>query len=125
MAPDRSRSPASWRRAAAHPRRLPRETTDRRGREGRAVPPPREVASARGLLRNVLAELLQRGTLKARDMHLADAEPLGDLRLRHLLVEPHGHDCALTRRQVLHRALENVAHLHPLELGAAAADLPR
>src|SRR5258705_13494950 len=45
-----------------------------------------------GFLRDVLAQLLQRRSLEARHVHLADAKAACDLRLRHLLVEPHGHD---------------------------------
>src|SRR4051812_8571476 len=99
MAPRRSRWRASWRRAASHLPPTPPDTTGRRGRAGPAAPPPREEASARALLRHVLSELLERGALKTRDVHLADTEPLGDLRLRHLLVEPHRHDRSLTRRE--------------------------
>src|SRR5436309_452125 len=79
--------------------------------------------SARRLLRHVPAQLLQRRPLQARDVHLADAEPARYLRLRHLLVEAHGHDRALARREMLHGAVQEVAHLDPLELGIGAADL--
>src|SRR6266576_2099478 len=53
--------------------------------------------SARAFLGHVLAQLLERGPLQPRDVHLAYAQPAGDLGLRHLLVEPHGHDCPLAR----------------------------
>src|SRR5947207_317204 len=79
--------------------------------------------SARAFLGHVLAQLLERGPLQPRDVHLAYAQPVGDLGLRHLLVEPHGHDCPLARRQVLHRPVQDVAHLHALELRVRAPDL--
>ena len=58
-------------------------------------------------------------------MHLADAKPARDLRLRHLLVKPHGHDRALTWSEVHHRAIKEVAHLDPVELWVDSADLLR
>src|SRR5213082_2092983 len=45
----------------------------------------------------VLSQLLEGRPLQAGDMHLGDAQALGDLRLRHLVVEAHGHDRPLTR----------------------------
>src|SRR5882762_4780890 len=76
-----------------------------------------------GFLRHVFPELLERRPLKARDVHLADAEPARDLRLRHLLVEPHGHDRPLAGSQMLHRAIQHVTHLDAVELGIRPADL--
>src|SRR3989440_6470007 len=78
---------------------------------------------ARAFFWHVLAKLLERGTLEPRDVHLADAEPARDLRLRHLLVKPHRHDRALARGQMLHCAVEHVAHLDALQLRIGAADL--
>src|SRR5713101_1091494 len=77
----------------------------------------------RALYRHVLAQLLESRSLQARHVHLADPQPACDLRLGHLLVEPHGHDGPLTRRQVLHGAVEHVAHLDTFELRIRTADL--
>src|SRR5215471_8599806 len=75
-----------------------------------------------GLVRDVLPELLERGALQAGDVHLADAQALGDLGLGHLLEEPHDHDPALALVEVLHGALEDLAHLDPIEVRVVAAD---
>src|SRR5215471_9140473 len=75
-----------------------------------------------GLVRDVLPQLLQRGALQAGDVHLADAQALGDLGLGHLLEEAHDHDPALALVEVLHGALEDLAHLDPIEVRVVAAD---
>src|SRR5262249_28037711 len=56
-----------------------------------------------------------------RDVHLADTQPLCNLRLRHLIEEPHDHDAALAFVQVLHGAIEHIAHLDPVQVGIIAA----
>src|SRR6266550_1867271 len=93
---------ASSRRAA---RRRPgwlRETSGRKAQSDLAAPPLLAEASAGAFFRHVLSQLLEGGALQPRYVHLADAQPPRDLRLRHLLVKPHGHDRPLTRSQVLH-----------------------
>src|SRR5205814_3566455 len=117
--------PESSRPAAARPPPSPRRTNAGRAATAREAPPPPEAASARGFLRHVLLQLLQGRTLEPRHVHLADAQPPRDLRLGHLLVKPHGHDRALARRQVLHRTVEQVAHLDTLELRVRTANLLR
>src|ERR671939_1864985 len=46
-------------------------------------------------LREMLSQMLQGRPLQPRDVHLADAQALGHLRLGHLVEEPHDHDAAL------------------------------
>src|SRR5215471_7134080 len=74
-----------------------------------------------GLVRDVLPQLLQRGALQAGDVHLADAQALGDLGLGHLLEEPHDHDPPLALVEVLHRALQHLPHLHPVQVRVLGA----
>src|SRR5215471_9092131 len=83
---------------------------------GLRPPPPRGRRRLRRLPRHVLAELLQRGALEAGDVHLADAQALGDLGLGHLLEEAHDHDPPLALVQVLHRPLQHLTHLHPVQV---------
>src|SRR5207248_11706773 len=116
---------ASSRRATRRRPPWPRRASCWKAGRVRLALPLRGEASARALLRHVLAQLLQRGALQSGDMHLADPETARDLRLRHLLVKPHRHDGALSWRQVLHGAIEHVAHLDPFELGIGAAYLLR
>src|SRR5205807_311608 len=78
--------------------------------------------SAGSFLRHVLAQLLEGGPLQPRHVHLADTQPARDLRLGHLLVKPHGHDRPLARRQVLHGPVEQVSHLHTIQLEVLGAD---
>src|SRR3982074_180719 len=125
MVPDRLRWRAPWRRAAARPRPPHRDTSVETARAAQAAPPTRATALGRCFLGHVLPKLLERRSLQARDVHLADAEAAGDLRLRHLLVEPHGHDRPLAWSQMLHRAVEQVAHLNAVQLRVGTADLLR
>src|SRR5205807_1582452 len=108
------------RRGGARPPDGPRRGPPRTGvhgrrRSGRAFRPHLYGSGALGW--KLLAEVLQRGSLQARDVHLADAEPLGDLRLGHLVEEPHDHDPALPLIEMLHGPVQDLAHLDAVQVG--------
>src|SRR5438105_1985992 len=62
------------------------------------------------------AQVLHRGPLQARHVHLRDAQPFGHLRLRQLLDEAQGEDLALARAEMRHHPLEDILHLDTVEV---------
>src|SRR3982074_3047263 len=53
-------------------------------------------------------QLFDGGTLQTRNVHLRDAQPLGDLCLGQLVDEAQVHDPSLARRQVAHRLVDQI-----------------
>ena len=77
---------------------------------------PSQPGCARLLLdEQALAQLRQGAGEQARDVHLADPELGGDLRLRHAAEEAQHQDLLLAGRQPLEQRLERLAVLDPLE----------
>ena len=69
-----------------------------------ALPAPRLTSAGAARLAGLagqLAQTLQRAAQQPRDLHLRDADPLGDLRLREILPEAQEQDLALALGQVL------------------------
>ena len=65
--------------------------------------------------------LLTDWRMMRRDLHLGDADPVGDLGLRQVLLEAQAQDLAVAVAEHLHRVVEQHAHLGALELDVAAA----
>src|SRR5215217_7611218 len=69
------------------------------------------------LTQEFLAHHRERLADQARHVHLREAHPLGDLRLRQALLEAHAQDLPLARREPLQSGLQGSSVLRPLEAG--------
>src|SRR5829696_192610 len=74
------------------------------------------------LTQEFLAHHRKRLADQARDVHLRETDPLGDLGLRQTLLEAHAQDLPLARREPLQRRLQGGAILRALEAGVLVAD---
>ena len=78
-----------------------------------------------GLAVDVRPQAHQRLADDPRDLHLRDADALGDLRLREVLPEAQPQHLAVADRQHPERVVEQHPHLRATELGVAGADRVR
>src|SRR3984957_18435881 len=77
---------------------------------------------SRRLRQSDRTELLETPFEQPRDLHLRDADPLGDLRLAEFFAEAHVQHLALLRRDLLDRRGDGQAELDELEVPVLAAE---
>src|SRR5215218_7315892 len=125
----RARGRASWaprppRRPPSHLRWRCLSASRRRCSRWPAGLPSRARPAARTARRSLElgAHRGERAADQPRDVHLRQADALGDLRLRQSLLEAHAQDLALALRQVVERRTERRAVLAAVELSVLGAD---
>src|SRR5581483_12146773 len=112
--------------ASAAYRRAVRRCVPPGATTARTMPPLGRRGASRRLLEplggDLVADLLQRPPDQARDVHLGDADLLGDLGLRQALEEPQVEDLPLARVERAEARLEHRAVLRHLVLVLLGAD---